>query len=346
MIEEPRTGQPADRRTLSEGSPAARIIVVDDDPQVRSLLRTLLKSRGYGVEEFGAAEPALERIRAEPPDLVFLDLQLPDRSGHSVLEEIRSQAATRLLPVVMLTGFASSDEKVRAYELGVTDFLAKPFSPDELLPRVRSLVLLKLFADDLEYAEHMIVTLARTIDARDPYTAGHSARVAEYAALVARRMGVDENTLLELRRGALFHDLGKIAVPDAVLLKPGPLTAEERRVIQIHPVVGRELLAPMKAMLRVLPIVHSHHERLDGSGYPDGRADSDLPLTVRIVTVSDIFDALTTTRIYRGALSRQETYEIMEDEVRRGWWDGDVVRELRAAVTEMDGHPAPGAEPS
>jgi putative two-component system response regulator len=232
----------------------------------------------------------------------------------------------------MLTGLATSEQKVRAYELGVTDFLAKPFAPDELLPRVRSLVLLKLFADELEYAEHMIVTLARTIDARDPYTAGHSARVAEYAELVARRMGVDETTLLELRRGALFHDLGKIAVPDAVLLKPGPLTAKERGVIQTHPVVGTELLAPMKTMLKSLPIVRFHHERLDGSGYPDGLSGADLPLTVRIVTVADIFDALTTARVYRAALSREAAYEIFEDEVRRGWWDGEVLRELQAAL--------------
>lgn len=326
----------SDRGSGPANSPVARILVVDDDPSVRVLLRRLLERSGYVVAEVGTGEDALERIRREPPDLVFLDLQLPDRSGHSILEAIRAEPATRLLPVVMLTGLATSEQKVRAYELGVTDFLAKPFAPDELLPRVRSLVLLKLFADELEYAEHMIVTLARTIDARDPYTAGHSARVAGYAELVARRMDVDETTLLELSRGALFHDLGKIAVPDAVLLKPGPLTAKERGVIQKHPVVGTELLAPMKTMLKTLPIVRFHHERLDGSGYPDGLSGADLPLTVRIVTVADIFDALTTARVYRAALSREAAYEIFEDEVRRGWWDGEVLRELQAAVAEMD----------
>jgi putative two-component system response regulator len=323
------------------GSPAARIIIVDDDPGVRSLLKTLLKSRGYGVEEFGAAEPALERIRNSPPDLVFLDLQLPDRSGHSVLEEIRSRPATRLLPVVMLTGFASSEEKVRAYELGVTDFLAKPFSPDELLPRVRSLVLLKLFADELEYAEHMIVTLARTIDARDPYTAGHSVRVAGYAELIARRMHLDGPTLLEVRRGALFHDLGKIAVPDAVLLKPGALSVEERTVMQIHPVVGADLLQPMKTMLNTLPIVRHHHEKMDGSGYPDGLSGGAVPLTVRIVTVADVFDALTTRRVYRDALRREIAYEILDEEIGRGWWDREVLGELQAALAEGGQLPSP-----
>jgi putative two-component system response regulator len=316
-------------------TPSARIVIVDDDPGVRGLLRTLLRSRGYGVEEFGAAEPALERIRTDPPDLVFLDLNLPDRSGHSVLEELRSGPATRLLPVVMLTGFASSEEKVRAYELGVTDFLAKPFSPDELLPRVRSLVLLKLFADEHEHAGRMLMTLARTIDARDPYTAGHSGRVAEYAELVAIRMDVDPATRLDMHRGALFHDLGKIVIPDAVLRKPGPLTTDERDIIQKHPEVGAELLAPMKTMLKTLPIVHSHHERLDGSGYPDGLSGNSLPRAVRIVTICDIFDALTTTRAYRPALSRERAYELLTDGVRQGWWDGEVLRELRATVAEM-----------
>jgi putative two-component system response regulator len=328
-------GRPGVWQEPAAATPSARIVVVDDDPQVRGLLRTLLRSRGYGVEEFGAAEPALERIRSDPPDLVFLDLNLPDRSGHSVLEEIRSSPATRLLPVVMLTGFASSEEKVRAYELGVTDFLAKPFSPDELLPRVRSLVLLKLFSDEHEHAGRMLMTLARTIDARDPYTAGHSGRVAEYAELVAVRMDVDPATRLDMHRGALFHDLGKIVIPDAVLRKPGPLTTDEREIIEKHPEVGAELLAPMKTMLKTLPIVHSHHERLDGSGYPDGLSGNSLPRAVRIVTICDIFDALTTTRAYRPALSRERAYELLTDGVRQGWWDGEVLRELRATVAEM-----------
>jgi putative two-component system response regulator len=308
--------------------------VVDDEPPVRTLLRRFLETSGYAVAEVGTGAAALERIRADPPDLVFLDLQLPDGSGHSVLEAIRAEPATRLLPVVMLTGLATSEQKKRAYELGVTDFLAKPFAPDELLPRVRSLVLLKQFADEHDHAESMIATLARTIDARDPYTAGHSARVAGYAEMIARRLDFEATSILELRRGALFHDLGKIAVPDGVLMKAGPLTAEEREVIQRHPVVGGELLAPMKTMAKSLPIVRHHHEKLDGSGYPDGLSAADLPLAVRIVTIADIFDALTTKRVYREALSPETAYEIFDGEIRRGWWDREVLRELQAALAE------------
>ena len=320
---------------LSEPAPA-RILLVDDDEAMRRVLEKILSSAGYAVESFPTAEEALGRLRSDPPDLVLLDLQLPDRSGHEVLEEIRADPVTRLLPVVMLTGASSNAEKMRALALGVTDFVAKPFAPEELLPRVRALVLLKQFADEHEHAERVILTLARTIDARDPYTAGHSGRVAEYADRVAVRMGLDASTRHDMRRGALFHDLGKIVIPDAVLRKPGRLTPEEREVIEQHPVVGHELLSPMRTMRKTLPIVYHHHERLDGSGYPEGISGSAIPASVRIVTVADIFDALTTDRSYRGALTVALAFEILRDGVGRGWWDRDAVGEL-SAVVEKEG---------
>ncbi len=315
---------------------AARVFVVDDDGEIRKLLKTLLVAAGYDVVEFALAATALEAIRAEPPDLLLLDIDLPDRSGHEVLEEVRADPATRLLPVVMLTGQATRESKMRAIRQGVTDFLAKPFSPEELVPRVRSLVMLKQFADEHEHTERVILTLARTIDARDPYTAGHSGRVAEYADRIAARMGLDAVARLEMRRGALFHDLGKIVVPDLILRKPDALTADERAVIEQHPVVGQELLAPMRTMRKTLPIVYSHHEKLDGSGYPDGLSGSAISLAVRIVTASDVFDALTTDRAYRAALTTGTAFEILYEGVNKGWWDREVVEELRGAISEAE----------
>jgi putative two-component system response regulator len=313
---------------------SARILVIEDEDYVRRLLRRLLAPVGYSVEEAATAEDGLARLRAEPPDLVLLDLNLPDRSGHEVLEAIRSDPATRLLPVVMMTGMATASEKMRAQAEGVTDFIAKPFSQEELLPRVRALVMLKLFSDEHEHAEHVILTLAKTIDARDPYTAGHSGRVAEYADRIAVKMGLDAAARNDMRRGALFHDLGKIVIPDAVLRKPGPLTPEERAIIEEHPVVGHELLLPMKTMRRTLPVVYHHHERLDGSGYPEGISGASLPMTVRIVTIADIFDALTTDRAYRGALRVETAFEILAEGVQKAWWDRDAVALLRDVVAE------------
>ena len=311
---------------------AGRILIVDDEVSVRGLLKRMLEPAGYAVEEFGAAETALHKIRTDPPDLVFLDLNLPDRNGHEVLEEIRAEPATRLLPVIMLTGLATTAEKIRAHREGVTDFVAKPFSPEELLPRVRSLVMLKQFADEHEHAERVILTLAKTIDARDPYTAGHSGRVAEYADRLGRLMGIEAGARTDMRRGALFHDLGKIVIPDSVLRKPGALTTAEREVIQEHPSVGHELLAPMKTMRKSLPVVYHHHEKLDGSGYPAGLVDAEISMAVRIVTVADVFDALTSDRVYRSALKIETAFEILTEGVEKGWWDRDVVRMLRRTV--------------
>jgi putative two-component system response regulator len=316
-------------------SSAGRIFVVDDDADIRRLLRLLLDAAGYEITEFPLVAGVLDRIRADSPDLVLLDLQLPDGNGHEVLEAIRADPATRLLPVVMLTGLATKEQKIRASSEGVTDFISKPFSAEELLPRIRSLVQLKHFADEHEHAERVILTLAKTIDARDPYTAGHSGRVAEYADRIGQRMGVDPSIRLDMRRGALFHDLGKIVIPDQILHKRGPLTPEERRVIEQHPIVGHELLAPMKTMRKTLPVVHSHHEKLDGSGYPDGLSGDAIPTTVRIVTVSDIFDALTHDRAYRPALKLETAFEILSEGVSKGWWDPRVFEELRGSVADL-----------
>ena len=312
------------------GSSDPRILVVDDDEQIGRLLRQVLGAAGFAVESVATGEAGLERVRSGEVDLVLLDLKLPDRSGLEVLEAIRSDPATRLLPVVMLTGQATDAEKKRAQAAGVTDFLMKPFSQVELLPRVRALIALKQFADEHEHAEKVILTLAKMIDARDPHTAGHSGRVADYADQVAQRMNLDVATRDDMRRGALFHDLGKIVIPDAILRKPGTLTAEERAVVEEHPIVGHDLLSAMRTMRQTLPIVYHHHERLDGSGYPDGIYGAAIPISVRIVTVADIFDALTSVRSYREARTIEASFAILEDGVQKGWYDRDVVKAARS----------------
>jgi putative two-component system response regulator len=311
------------------------LLVVDDDLQVRGLVSRLLRVTGHSVEEAGSAEEAAQKLERNRPDLILLDMQLPGKSGQQFLEEIRADARLRLTPVVMMTGAATQVRKVKAIEAGATDFLAKPFSHVELAARVRSLLELKYATDALEDAEQVIVALAQTIDARDPYTYGHSARVSLYAGLLGERLGLEEWPLAVLRRGGLFHDFGKIAVRDRVLLKPGKLTAEEYGEIQRHPGKGRDLLAHMKTLGPALEVVHHHHERMDGSGYPDGLAGESIPITARVTTIADVFDALTTKRVYRGALSRAEALEIMAGEVRKGWWDGRLLDEFRGLLERL-----------
>ena len=306
--------------------------MVDDDEQVRGLMRRLLTRAGYQVEEFGVVATALDAIRSRPPDLVLLDLMLPDASGNDALDQIRDNPSTRLLPVVMMTGHGTREDRLRAQRSGVTDFLAKPVAADELLPRVKSLVLLKHFADEHEHAERVILMLAKTIDARDSYTAGHSGRVAQYASDVAGKLGLKPPEIEDVKRGALFHDIGKIVVPDSILKKVGPLTADERLAINEHPVAGCELLSGMKTMRRILPILLHHHERLDGSGYPDGISGAEIPQIVRIVSVSDVFDALTTNRAYRPAMSFEQAWKLVDEEVGAGRLDTDAASALKEVV--------------
>lgn len=310
----------------------ARILVVDDDEHIRSGLCDLLRPMGYSLAEVGSAEAALETIRADAPDLVLLDLHLPGRSGNEILVDIRSDPRTRLLPVIMLTGAGTRKDKLRAIEAGVTDFMQKPFSSVELTARVRSLLQLKFFTDDLEEAGRMMIALAKAIDARDPYTARHSERVSHIAGLLGERVGVKEPELTGLRRGTLLHDLGKIAVRDRILLHPGKLSSEEFQEIKQHPIVGSDLVQNMKTMCYALPVIRHHHERLDGSGYPGGLSGDQIPLVSQVATIADIFDALTSARVYRAALTQEEAFQILNEEAGKGWRDFRLISELGAVM--------------
>jgi putative two-component system response regulator len=321
-----------DTRSAEDVFTHGQVLVIDDDEQIRRLIVRLLQPMGHALEEAATAEEGLEKLRAAPPDLVLLDMQLPGRSGHEVLEEIRADPRTRLIPVVMITGAATQERKLKAIEAGVTDFLSKPFSPEELVARVRALLELKALTDALEDAEQVIIALARTIDARDRYTYGHSARVSLYAGLLGERLGLEGRVLATVRQGALFHDFGKIAIRDAVLLKPAKLTSEEYAEIKRHPTEGRDLLQNMKTLAQAMPVVYHHHERMDGSGYPDGLSGQGIPIAARVTTIADVFDALTTARVYRVALSREESLGIMTEEVRKGWWDGRLLDEFRGVL--------------
>lgn len=316
---------------MLEESPGS-VLIVDDDTQVRGVLVALLKPRGYVTRTAASAEEAQQQLRTFRPDILLLDLHLPGKSGQEVLAELRADTVTRLLPVIMITGGATAEEKLRAMAGGVTDFVAKPFAAEELLARIRSLVQMKRFTDALEHAELVIVALAQTIDARDPYTARHSERVSVYAGRLGAKIGLTGFELEAVKRGGLFHDIGKIAIRDAVLLKPSRLTPEEMVEVRKHPVVGRELLSGMKTLSFALDVVYGHHERLDGSGYPDGISGDSIPLTARVTTIADIYDALTTARVYRAALTRAEALAIMGEEAGRGWWDPRLLDTFRGVL--------------
>ncbi len=247
-------------------------------------------------------------------------------------QALKARPETRLIPVVLMTALTSSDDRIQGIESGADDFLNKPIRKEELLARVRSLVRLKQFTDELESVETVVCTLARSIEAKDPYTEGHCDRLAHYSVALAERLGLPEEQRVALRRASIVHDIGKVAVPEHILFKAGPLDAEERRVMETHPVVGERICAPLRTFRHVLPIIRHHHEHMDGSGYPDGLRDAHIPLTARVLQTVDVYDALTTDRPYRKALSLKRAFEILREEVQRGWWDSRLVDALESLL--------------
>jgi cyclic di-GMP phosphodiesterase len=324
------------KTALEEGKmPGTRegtILVADDNEGNRELLASLLSTEGYQVFAVPDGKQALERISADPIDLALLDVLMPGKSGFDVCLAIKSKPETLLIPVVLLTSLTGDDDRIHGIMCGADDFLSKPVNRHELLARVHSLLRLKQFTDELDNAESVLFSLALSIEAKDPYTEGHCDRLSKYSLAVGERLCLPEDLRVALRRGGLVHDIGKLAVPESILLKPGPLTSEERKIMEEHTIVGERICAPLRSFRNVLPIIRYHHEKQDGSGYPDGLEGEQIPLTARILQVTDVYDALTTDRPYRKALSLEKAFEIIREEVNRGWWDGSVVNEFEAVV--------------
>jgi putative two-component system response regulator len=311
----------------------AEILVADaDDASVR-FLRRLLSREGHQVAVAETMEAALAACAVKPPDIVLVDLVEPRGQGFELCRNLKNQPATRFIPVVILTSQSDHRDRMRGIEAGCDDFLVKPFDAAELHARIQSLVRLKRYTDDLESAEAVIMGMGATIEARDPSTNGHCQRLAHYATRLGREINLDESDLAALARGGFLHDIGKIAVPDAVLLKDGELDPHESRVMRKHPLVGDNLCAGLRSLNKVRPIVRHHHERLDGTGYPDGLRSSEVPLLAQVVGVVDVFDALTTDRPYRAARPADVALQILADESTKGWRDRVLVDAFVDAVT-------------
>jgi len=308
------------------------ILVADDNEANRELLSSLLEQEGYQVIAVTDGQQALDQVSSDLIDVALLDVVMPGKTGFEVCQAIKSKPETRLIPVVLLTSLSGDDDRVHGIMCGADDFLSKPVKKHELLARVHSLLRMKQFTDELDNAEAVLFSLALSIEAKDPYTEGHCDRLSKYSVAVADKLGLSEDLRVALRRGGLLHDIGKLAVPEHILLKPGPLTPEERKIMEQHTIAGERICAPLRSFRHVLPIIRHHHEKQDGSGYPDGLKGDQIPLTARILQITDIYDALTTDRPYRKALSIEKAFAIMREEVKRGWWDGSVLNEFEAVV--------------
>lgn len=314
----------------------ATILVVEDDPGFREILKERLLALGYRVVTSPSAEAALDVLGQTTLDLVLTDVRMSAMSGIELCARLKGDPRFHLIPLILLTGVSDRDGRVAALAAGADHFFTKPVDFMELQTRVAALLRVKFVLDQLERSESIMTTLGLTIEARDPHTAGHCERLARYAVALGQALGLDEPMLKALGLGGFLHDLGKIAVPDRILLKPGPLEPPEREKIRVHPVVGADLVQGLRTLDAVRPIIHHHHERWDGSGYPDGLKGEAIPLGARILAVADVYDALRTQRPYKPPFPHEEAVSILLQETEAGFWDP------RVTTTFIELHRDPG----
>ncbi len=308
----------------------ASILLVDHVELNRQLIKGILKAGPYRLFEARSQEEALQLLERENVDLVISEWIVSDWSGrpNSGLElcrRIKSNRRTHLIPVLIVTSVQGIENEVAGLESGADEFLVKPLQPAVLRSRIRSMLRQKRVVDSLEEAETILFALAQTVEQRDKETGNHCQRLAALSVALGSAIGLPDEDLLALYRGGFLHDIGKVAVPDAILFKKGELTEEEWVVMRSHTWKGEEICRPMRSLRPVLPIIRNHHERWDGSGYPDGLRGEDIPLLARILQLADIFDALTSQRSYKQAFPVDEAIRQLRHEAELGWRDPELV---------------------
>lgn len=258
--------------------------------------------------------------------------------GYEVCSRMRLNPATRLIPVVLVSSLDDRSERVRGLDSGADDFLSKPVNQIELLARVRSLLRISLLTSQLDGSEAVIFALARAVEAKDAYSEQHTSRVGEYARALAAAAGLNPEEQGGLYRCGLVHDIGKIAISDLILLKPGKLTEAEFESVKRHSIVGEEICRSLRAAAQLCPAIRHHHEHWNGAGYPDGLKSAAIPLSARIVAISDAFDAMTTDRPFRKAMPLEEARGILVAG-RAAQWDPDLVDLFKDLPETQRAHP-------
>ncbi|MGE0460107.1 MAG: HD-GYP domain-containing protein [Vicinamibacterales bacterium] len=319
---------------MTEPLKRSTILIAHHDPVIGRHLEDTLASDGHEVALVSDPGSAIHHAGTNVPDVLLVSVELAGREDLVFCRQWRLDAQTRLVPLVLVSDHADRESRVRGLDSGADDFLGTPVDRAELLARVRSLVRLKRSTDEMDSAAAIITTLAVMIEARDGYSEGHCHRMANYATALGRALGLGDADLQALRRGGFLHDIGMLAIPDSVLRTKGPLTPEEYRLVQSHTVIGDELCGNLRSLQAIRPIVRSHHERLDGSGYPDGLRGDEVPLLAQIIGIVDVFDAITSRRAYHDEQPASQALDVLHRQVDLGWRRGDLVRAFADLVQE------------
>lgn len=312
---------------------AAKILIADDNPVMREAIVRFVETEGHVALAACNGREALTLALKELPDLVLLDVTMPDYDGFEVCRRLKEEPRTALIPITMLTVLDAPEHRRRGIEAGADDFLTKPFDERLLRVRIQSQLRTKRLTDQLERTESVIVALALAVEAKDMYTEGHLWRLAYYGEQLATAAGMGRDLRRAVWQGGLLHDIGKISVADSILRKPAPLTPEEYAQIKQHPECGARIIAPMRFAREVSPIVLGHHEHWDGSGYPCGLRGEEIPIGARIIAIVDAYDAMTTDRPYRRALSPERAVQRLR--ARSGvQWDPDLTALFIALIEQ------------
>jgi putative two-component system response regulator len=301
------------------------ILVVDDVPSNLELMEAIFLKEGYRVHTALEAESALQTFSHNHVDLAVLDVMMPGISGFDLCSRMKEIAGNRFFPVVLLTALTDRKNRIKGLQSGADDFISKPFDTTELIVKIKSLLRLKSLQEELDHSANIILTLAVAMEARDPYTKGHSTRVSKLSADFVSFLGLSEEEKEEMKKAGILHDIGKICLSESLLRKPGPLTREEVELIKQHTVLGEEICRPLVSMKKILPAIRCHHERWDGHGFPDGLSGNEIPLMARILSIVDTFDAMVSVRPYRDRRSTEHALSTMEEEKYEGQWDAELL---------------------
>jgi putative two-component system response regulator len=303
----------------------AKILLVDAWASNRRKMRAHLGEFEHEVIEANSTSEAIAAISLHGIDLVLLDLLAPEMGAVEFCRMLKRAPATQFLPVFVVASSDDVEAEVSAMEAGANEFLIAPLRPKAFRARVQASLRHKAMIDSLNDSETVLFSLAQSVEERDPALGAHCERLSLMSCAIGIAMGLPPADISALQRGGYLHDIGKVAIPDRVLFKPGPLTEEEWEIMKTHTERGERICYHMRSLADVLPIIRHHHERWDGSGYPDGLKGTDIPLLARILQVADIYDALTNTRCYKRALTMDEALDIIRSEARRGWRDPEIV---------------------
>jgi cyclic di-GMP phosphodiesterase len=320
--------------SLPKFDPPLTILAVDDDPTNLLVIEKMLGPHSCIVQKASSGQEALNVVWKQLPDVILLDVMMPGMDGFEVCRNLKGGESTRLVPVIIVTALQEKEDRIKGIQAGCDDFISKPIDRLELIARVHALGQVKRLNDDLDHAESVVLSLARAVEAKDTTTGDHCDRLIRLSKAFGEFLGLDPRSISVLERASILHDVGKIGIPDAILLKPGKLTEDEWDIMRTHPVLGVEICHPLKSLSDVCPIIRHHHEKWSGFGYPDGIVGDSIPYLARVFQVLDAFDAMTTERPYKHAFTVEETIETLCDERDRGFWDPELIQKFVDFVKE------------